>query len=219
MAAVETMHLSDVEIDAYWKGQLAAADEERIEIHYLECAECRARVAAVETLVGALRLEAAPTGRSRPSRRLWLAAAAVFAVVTIATAWQWGRLADDPGSRIAVPEAVAPADGNAAATFRVAVEPPTRSASATPVALPSGAAIVLFDLDAREAGAPGTMFDVALSGPDARSIIRVAARSSADGRVEVPVRRSLLKPGRHQFEVTHQGVTVTLPLLIDDSQP
>lgn len=218
MAPVEpALHLSDAEIDAYWTGRLAGGDEERVELHYLECAQCRERAGAVETLVEALRLDPVPAAPPVRSLRAWQLAAAVFAVVAVGATWQLARLARDAGVTAAPPAALRRTDGGALATLRVAVEPPTRSASATELTVPPGVSIVVFDLDAREASAPHTVLDVSLTGPGGRVIMRVEARSSAEGRIDLPVHRSLLEPGRFQFDVTHKGATMALPVLIHQS--
>lgn len=218
MAHVEpSLHLSDTEIDAYWTGRLAGADEERVELHYLDCAECRERAAAVEALVDVLRIEPGPAVQPARSLRGWQLAAAVLAVAALGATWQWARLARDAGVTRAPQAAMVAAD--AGATLRVAVEPPTRSASAAGVIVPPGVSIVVFDLDAREAVAPGTVLDVSLTGPGGRVLMRVEARSSTEGRIELPVHRSLLEPGQFQFDLTHQSATVTLPVLIQQQNP
>ena len=209
-----SLHLSDPEIDAYWKGRLAAADEERVELHYLECAECRERAGAVEALIDTLRLDQVPAAPPARPLRAWQLAAVVFAVAAVGAAWQWARLARDARLTEAPPAALVQTDGSALAVLSVAVEPPTRSASAAELTMPPGVSIVVFDLDTREAGAPHAMLDVSLTGPDGRSIMRVQARSSAEGRIAVPVHRSLLEPGQFQFDVTGGGAAMTLPLLI-----
>ena len=209
-------HLSDVDIDAYWTGRLGAADEERVERHYLDCAACRERVGAVEALVDALRLDPAPALPPAASVRAWQLTAAVLATVATLATWQWARLARDGGVNQS-PPAVVRTDGSTFSTLRVAIEPPTRSASATEVTLPSDVSIVIFDVDAREAGAPLTLFDVLLTDSGGRLVMRVQARSSAEGRIDLPVHRSLLEPGAYQFDLTHEGATVALPLLIHQS--
>lgn len=105
--------------------------------------------------------------------------------------------------------------------MRVAVEAPTRSATATELTVAADASIVVFDLDVREVAAPGAVLDVSVTGPGGRVIMRVDARSSAEGRIELPLHRSLLEPGRFQFDVMHRGVTVALQVLIQqpDRQP
>ena len=209
-------HLSDVDIDAYWAGRLAGADQERVEKHYLECDQCRERAAAVEALIDALRLDPVPASQPAGSLRGWQLAAAVFAIVAIGATWQWARLARDRGITRA-PAVLVRADGIALSTLRVVVEPPTRGASSTELTVPPGVSIVVFDLDAREAGAPGTMFDVSLIGRGGRIVMRVEARSSAEGKIDLPVHRSLLESGPFQFNIAHEGATVALPLLIHPS--
>ena len=122
---------------------------------------------------------------------------------------------DDGVARL--PANVAGTDGNTPSTLRVALEPPTRGAAVTEVTVPSGVSIVVFDLDAREAGAPRTVFDVSLTGSGGRLVMRVAAPSSVEGKIELPLHRSLLDPGPYQFDITHQGLTVSLPVLIQQS--
>jgi hypothetical protein len=208
-----SLHLSDAEIDAYWAGRLSGTDERRVELHYLECAPCRDRAAAVDALVEALRLGPAPVAPPARGLGAWQLAAAVFAVVAVGATWQWARLARDAGPAPAVTEP----EGTALAALRVALQPPTRSAAATEVALSPAVGVVVFDLDTREAAAPGALLDVALIGPAGGVQLRTSGPSSAAGRFELAVHRSLLPPGRFRFDVTCEGATIALPVVIHHS--
>jgi hypothetical protein len=206
-----SLHLSDAQIDDYWTGRLADADAERVELHYLECAQCRERAGAIEQLVDALRRERVPAARPLLSARAWQRLAATLAIVVVGAAWQWARedrVSDAPSASVLVDRR------GARSTLTVAIEPPTRGSAAAEVRVPDGVAIVVFDLDAREAGAAGTTFDVTLTGAGGRSIMRVQARSSDTGRVELPVHRSLLNSGPFQFEIARDGTTIAIPISI-----
>lgn len=220
MAHVElSPHLSDAEIDDYWTGRLSDADAQRVELHYLECVDCRQRAAAVETLVEALRRDAPVAGGSARSLRAWQTAAAVFAIVALGSTWQWARVVRDTRRPAGPPPVLQQTNGGAVATLRVAVEPPTRSASAMELIVPPGVSIVVFELDAREVSPPRAVLDVSLTGPRG-TVMRVQARSSDESRIEVPAHRGLLEPGQYQFDVTHQGNTVALPVRIQQpNQP
>ena len=210
-------HLSEVDIDAYWAGRLTDAEAQRVELHYLECVDCRQRAAAVETLVDALRLDAAAVAPSARSLRGWQMAAAVFAIVALGSTWQWARVVRDARAPARPQPVLSQTNGGAVATLTVAVEPPTRSASATELTVPPGVSIVVFDLDAREVSPPRAMLDVSLTGPRGTVIMRVEVRASDESKIALPVHRSLLEPGQYQFDVTHRGVTVALPVRIQQS--
>ncbi|MBY0495878.1 MAG: hypothetical protein K2Y23_16840 [Cyanobacteria bacterium] len=216
--AQRPVHLSDSEIDAYSTGRLPAADEERLEVHFLECDECRERVAAVEVLVDALRLEPPAASQSRVPVGLWKTAAAIFAIVAAGATWQWIRLARESGV-VTPPSAWSVQTDAGVSTMRVGIEPPTRSGAAIPLTVPTNVAIVMFDLDAREAGAPGESFDVSLTGPGGRRLLRLEARSSPAGRIEIPVHRSLLGSGQFVFELGRERTVVALPVLINEPIP
>ncbi|MEW6319824.1 MAG: zf-HC2 domain-containing protein [Acidobacteriota bacterium] len=197
-------HLSDAEIDAYWTGRLATADEEKVELHLLECADCRERAAAVEALVEGLRAEPRATTRSRV--RIWQVAAASFAIAAAGATVQLLRV-----QRAAAPVVeTLPAQGLTV----VALAPPTRSADAPEVAVAADVSIVVFELDAAEAGAALGPCDVTLSGPDGRPLARLTGVAPTGGVVRVPIDRAQLSPGRFVFEVAGPSGTVTLPFLL-----
>ena len=205
-------HLSDADIDAYWMGKLSEADEERVEQHYLDCSECQSRVAAVEALIEGLHAPAS----SAPFRAGWLGvwqfAAAAFAIAAVGATWQWARLAREP--RVApVPTAVSVLN-----TAVVPLAPPTRASQRAEVTLAPGVSIVIFAIDAAEAGAPGSRFDVTLSSATGGAVVRLTRiASSPSGVIHVPVERSLLTSGEFAFEVTGTSNTTVLPVLIREA--
>jgi hypothetical protein len=205
------MHLSDAEIDAYWKGTLTADEEERLEQHYLDCNDCAARVRVVEDLTG-LRPQPGETpsgvivyGRQRVG---WALGAAAVLVIGVLAGWQAG------GARRAAVETAPPAAIPAGSTTLARLVPPTRDSSPQTVTVPVSG-VVVFELDAREAGAGGTRFDVTLADAAGRTMLQVSGvLSTADALVRVPVDAALLAPAQYIFEL-HVGPTVVgFPFLL-----
>lgn len=207
-------HLTDDEIDAYWKETLSEPERVRVEQHYLECHECQQRAELVEILVAGLKAEPPAAAPANRRSRGWPAVAAAAAVLAV---WLWrvGDAPDNPGQpRLSVTEPAVPIS-----PLIVALAPPTRDGDITTVALGAPTPALVFELDVREAGAPGTSFDVSLVEPsgERRLQLRTAA-SSALGQVRVSVEPDLLKPGRFAFEVTSRATTITLPFLVVGSR-
>lgn len=216
----DTVHLADEDIDAYWKGELSPGDEQRVEQHYLDCADCQTRVHAVETLIDALRRTPDPIARAATRVRAWQMAAALFATVAAGATWQSLRLASDARAPVASrdrppPAAAARVEAGPLATLIVALSPPTRSQPAADLTLSPDVSLVVFKLDVREAGAPGTRFDVSLVDPNGRVLLRLSESvSTPDGTVRVPVDRSLVGAGQFLFEVSAGSAPVAIPFII-----
>lgn len=210
-------HLTDDEIDGYWKETLSEPERVRVEQHYLECHECQQRAELVEILVAGLK--AGPSAAAPANRRSrgWPAVAA-FAAAAVLAVLLWppaGRAPDNPGQpRQSVTEPAA-----TISPLVVTLAPPTRDGDVPTVALGPPTRAMVFELDVREAGAPGTLFDVSLVEPSGERRLQLrAAASSALGQVRVSVEPDLLKPGRFAFEVTSRATTITLPFLVVGSR-
>jgi hypothetical protein len=198
-------HLTDAEIDAYWKEQMSAGDEQRVEQHLLDCADCQQRVELIEVVVDQL-----AAGGFRESRRLtyWRVAAIFFAGVSLLALVQWIRSpAGSRGERVAIEAVDAP-------LLAVHLAPPTRDAGMPEVAV-SQAAVVMFVLDAREGGAPGTRFDVRLARADGQPLMQWSALTSgADGAVRVPVGAAQLAGGGYMFDLQAGAASVNVPFVV-----
>lgn len=213
------VHLTDEEVDAYWRGTLSTTAEARVEQHYLACADCRERVRLVETLIDALRAEPVPITRTPANARVWQAVAAVMAAAVVATSWGWASSVREARQRSVSGETLpfaAPRRGDTALSTLVGpLSPPTRDGTAATVTLAADTPVVVFEIDAREAGPPGSRFDVSLAGPTGDVVLRLHDVLSTDaGTVLVPVARSVLGPGQFLFEVAAGSSTVALPLVI-----
>lgn len=213
------VHLTDEDVDAYWKGTLSATEETRVEQHYLDCADCETRVRLVETLIDALRAEPPPMSRVFGDARVWQAVAAVMTAVAVVTSWEWAssmREARQPGGSGQTPSfTTARREEAALSTLVGPLAPPTRDANAATVTLGTNARVVVFEIDAREAGPPGSRFNVSVAGPGGDVVLRLRQVVSTDtGLVLVPVERSVLGPGQLLFEVTAGSATVAVPVLI-----
>ena len=199
------MHLTDEEIDAYWKEQLSSGDEQRVEQHLLECSDCQLRVEAIEALVD----ELGASDGFRPSRSLtyWRIAALLFAAFSLFAGWQLAR--DRPGTIAGITSV--PLD---AGLVSVQLAPPTRDAGIVEVG-PLTAGIVVFVLDAREGGAAGTRFDVHLNASSGDRLLQLSGvESASDGTIRVPVDGSLLAAGSYTFELRAGPIVVDYPFLI-----
>lgn len=211
-------HVTDDEIDRYWKATLPAQDEARVEQHYLDCADCQTRVALVAELVHALQAEPASIPMGSADLRRWQAAAAVMAAIAMLTTWQWatGLLETrQPGRSGDAPASATGAHADEALSTIVALVPPTRDGNAATVTLASTGPVVIFEIDASEAGPPGGRLGVTLT--DARGDVVLQLRgvvSTQTGIVRVPVERFVLSPGSFVFELTGGSTTVAVPLLI-----
>ena len=136
----------------------------------------------------------------------------MFAIAAAGATWQWTRLLRE--SRVAA----APTTVSALNTAMVALAPPTRSPERAEVTLAPSVSIVIFALDAAEAGAPGSRFDVSLTAPPGRPIVRLTGiASSASGVLRVPVERSLLTGGEFVFEMAGGSGVTALPFLIREA--
>jgi hypothetical protein len=202
---IPVSHLTDIEIDAYWKEQLSSGDEQRVEQHLLECAECQLRVEAIEALLDGLRA----SDGFRESRRLtyWRIAAVFFAAVSVFLGWQWAMNARQPqAQRVEMRPVDAP-------IMSALLAPPTRSERIPEVTAPS-TAIVLFLIDVREVGSGSTRVDARLVS-NGNTIVRFSdLQPGPAGTVRVPVDGSLLAPGSYTFDVDAGGTVVGFPFLI-----
>lgn len=212
----KALHLTDAEIEAYWKGNLGGADEDRVEEHYVACADCRTRVAALETLLEALCAESLTAARAIMRLRAWQLAAAVFAGLAVGAAWLWGPLDRDhaPAGSPFVAATVRP-DGGPLGLAMVPLAPPTRGQTGGDVAVPADATLLVFELDVREANASGGRFDVSLTNDAGRVVLRLGEVAPTDtGILRVPVDASLVSGGRYLFTATAGAATVAIPFLI-----
>lgn len=213
-------HLTDAEIEAYWKGELSGADEERLEEHYVGCAECGARVAALETLIESLRVESLTAARVVMRVRAWQYAAALFAALAVGAAWQWARAARGPENALTANHqppttATARVQSDGLAALIVPLAPPTRGQSGGAVSVSSDVNLVLFELDVREADISTPRFDVTLADAAGRVVLRLMGLVPTDtGILRVPVDASLLTAGDYIFTATTGLATVAVPILI-----
>jgi anti-sigma factor RsiW len=209
-------HVADEDIDAYWSGRLDAAGEERLELHVLECEDCRRRAQAVEELRHGLRLVAMAPARARV-HPAWRVAAAVLAAFSILAASQWwsarSELADARTATGREAAVVVPGRAAAVPLLTVRLAPPTRDAQATIVRPADG--VTLFEVDAREAGPPGTRYDVALLGPAGTRVVEVrGVVSSEAGVIQLPVAAAGLQEGPYVIELHGGPDVVGFPLVI-----
>jgi hypothetical protein len=192
-------HLSDKEIRAYWRERLSEEDERRVEEHYLECLECQARVRDAERQSQA----------ASPRAWAWAAAAAVVVGIGLYSVWPWF---EEKANRRPAPIQGGSQPPTTGMMAVVHLAPPTRNDSAT-IVTPAGR--MVFALDAREAGAGGTRFDVTLSGPDgAIALTTPSAESSANGEVRVAVETAQLRDGPYAFELRAGSLAVGYSFLI-----
>lgn len=209
------LHLSDAEIDDYWKGTLTADEEDRVEQHYLDCNECAERVRVVEDLLGLRDRPAASSGAITLSRRRAIGvglsvAAGVAAVllVGVLAGYQWAQTTGELG------EKAGPSALPSGVTAVAHLAPPTRDASVREVMLPASG-IILFELDAREAAGAGTRFDLSLKNGAGEIVIQLfRIESTPDGIVRVPVDRTMVRADRYVFELTAGPAAVGYPFLI-----
>jgi hypothetical protein len=207
------LHLSDADIDAYWKGALSDSDEERVEQHYLDCNECAARVRVVEDLLDLRGQPAAPISDAfvisrRQALVFGLGAAAVL-VIGVAGGYQWAETLRTLGQTSGPP-----ASTSTGATTVTHLAPPTRDSNLQEMAVPASG-VVVFELDTREAGVAGTRFDLTLTDASGRAVARLSGvQSNAAGLVRLPVESSILAPGRYVFDLSAGHVVVGYPFLI-----
>lgn len=207
-------HLAGDEIDAYCRGQLTADVEEQVELHFLECADCQVRVRDIETLVALVRADPPP---AVARRRLvwWRLPAAALVLCTLGVGWLTTR----EGSREGVPlphppVSSMPPASEVRAELGVRLSPPTRGSAAHVVTLGPEVARVRFQLDVREAGRPGSRFDIVLATSNAVLQHTRGVFSDRGGIVEVAVERSLLSPGPLLFDVRSPSLSVSLPFVV-----
>lgn len=213
-------HLTDAEIEAYWKGGLRGADEDRVEEHYVECADCRARVAALETLIESLREVSLTTAPTIRRLRAWQLAAAMFAAMAIGVAWLWTPLGRTGGAGLPIDvpatAATTTVDSRSLAVMTALLAPPARGASGEAVVmLAADTSLVVFELDVREGNAPGSRFDVSLAASAGRVVLRLSEVAPLEsGVLRVPVDASFLTGGQYRFTATAGPAAVTIPFLI-----
>lgn len=210
-ANVVRPHLTVDEIDAYWREALPESQRATIEQHYLDCRECRQRMELVELLVAGIKAGDAGEDRAKGGARLWPAAALIAATV-VSAIWIWPRL-PAVGSESTAPPPVTTRPPDVAQRV-IALSPATRDATVATIADDPGAPIVIFELDVREAGVPGTRFDIALIGPAGSRLNLRDVASSSSGVVRVSVEASLLEPGRFSFQATGGEMTIALPFQV-----
>lgn len=200
-----TLHLPPDEVDAYWTGRLSADRVRPFEEHFLGCAACRAEVARVEELRAALQ-DTAPASTQARSHRSWLAVAALLAAVV------GGLLIENWRLRQRVPQRD---EGASAREWqKVELEPALRGSRIRELRLAPGVRHVLLKVDAREAGAPGTRFDVSVLDAGKNAVLRVAGiASEPDGSVAIAVPAALLS-GDHVVELRGGGELTEIPFRV-----
>lgn len=205
-------HLTDDEIDAYWRERLPESDIARVEEHYLECATCQARVRSVEDLIGELNARSAAVAHPTPAWR-WPAIAASLAAIAVVSSWLWMRNASiDPGASAGAPASTVPS----AEATPIRLAPPTRSEGRNTIALGSLPPTVVFEIDAREAGAPGSQFGVVLHDGRGATLLTVhQVVSNNAGLILVSVETAQLRTGALVFEISG-SLTITVPLTVDN---
>lgn len=172
-------HLSPDEVDAYWTGGLPVERVRAFEEHLLCCAECRGQAEGVEELRAALRRPQPRRGRrlGRAATPL-LAAAAVLAIVIV----------DDVRLRSLARHEQAPSGWQ-----QLDLEPPQRGPQRQELRLAPSVRFVELRVDMREAGIPGTPFDVWLLDSREEAVLLLRRlRSGADGSVSIAVPASQL---------------------------
>jgi hypothetical protein len=199
----DALHLLDEEIDDYCRGRLDGRAQARVEEHYLACEACHERVRFVEDLVAAVQADR-PAAVWKP-RSAWRVAAAVLLLAGAAAAWRWARPSGAPPDRkIAAPAAA------------IRLVPPTRDGGQGLPRIPAGRDVRL-SIDVREAGAPGTRFDVTISTARGEMLFeRHDLPSSPSGELEVAIGGGSLSPGEYLLEASTAGVTIGLPLEVSE---
>lgn len=200
----EGPHLSEDEIDLYVARRLPAERQAALEAHYLDCEDCRERVADLDALARGL-----AEARARPARAAlpWLAAAALAAACL-------GLLLERSRPHAAAPASAAEVRSPAAPPrlARAALRPVERGAALQSIAIPAGTEIVALAADVAELAPPGTRVDVALLLPDGRPAARFEGLAvSAAGEVLVALPAALVPEGRHLLEARSGGDALRLP--------
>lgn len=193
-------HLHSDDIDAYWTGRLPAERVRAFEEHLLACVNCRSQVEGVEELRAAL------CRPQRPGQRRWSwpAAAALLAVSTL------GLFLDDVRWRELAGRAEARREWQ-----QLELEPARRGPQLRALQLAPSVRQVLLKVDMREAGIPGTPFDVwLLDSRDAVVLNLPRLRSAADGSVSVPVPAAQLS-GEHLLRLRTDDVVVETRFRVD----
>jgi hypothetical protein len=209
-------HLSDADIDSYWRDALPEADVARVEQHYLDCAACRIRVERVEDLVRTL--GGAPRDVPQSRYLYWPGAAAALAASVLAgwMAHGWTRdrvTGASPDARSSTIARVNRAAEGPVVTVTLA--PPTRGSEMAMARAPESG-VVVFVLDAREAAAPGSRASVTLAAADRRTLLTLTdVATAADGAVRVPLDAPVVPPGRYVFEVTGPSGHASIPFVVE----
>jgi hypothetical protein len=208
-------HLSETMIRLYWRDQLSEHEERLVEEHYLECPSCQSRVYSAEAAATAPDAPATAV-RNRWRVSQWVAAA-IVALSIGGAAWYSRGLNRSPGQS----ENDATSAPASAGWHIARLAPPLRIGAAPDVHVGNGE-IVVFVLDAREAGPGRERFDVELLGVDQRRLLTLSRVASTDlGELHVPVDEALLVEGMHSFEVAGHGTHVGFPFMVrrDQSPP
>jgi hypothetical protein len=194
--------LTDEDVDAYVAGRLPEERERGLELHYLECAPCLARVTAIQDLAHGLRAARRP----RAGVPVGIAAvAAALALLGFALLLQGGPSGRTPRQAASASPAAPPP-----ALPRFSLRAPERGASLQELRLPAAPALLLL-LEARELGPAGSVFDVELLDAKGRSLLVVRALpSDGEGRVLLPVATALLRPGSYVVQVSARD-TLKIP--------
>lgn len=211
-------HLADDEVDLYVAGRLPEERERALEVHYLDCADCLARVTALQDLADGLR----PSEREarRPASAWFPGLAAALAVVALGLLWQLRAPQQTspratPSPPASEPSSAARPAAGPAAMPQFSLRIPERGGTLQRIELPRAAPVVALSLEAREAGPPGTSFEVALVDSAGRSVVAIRGLpSDGEGRVLLPVATPALRAGAYTAELASARDTLKIPFEI-----
>src|SRR5262245_45544828 len=180
-------HITDDELDLYVAGTLADDAQRVIELHYLECAACLARVTTLQDVAHALR----PGKRPAP-RLVSVLAGLAAAVVAMAFGFALrGRVDPTTASSPAVPAAstlVQDTNRPTTAPLRFALQAPERGAGLRRLRIPGDVELVLLSADTREIASPGTRVGASLVDANGREVAALRDLAvDAQNRALVPV--------------------------------
>lgn len=217
MRAME--HITDDEIDLYVAGKLSEDAERGVELHYLECAACLARVTTLQDVAQALR------PAKRPARRLMsvlVGLAAGVAAFGFGFALR-GRVDPASPSLPAVSPGIQPAQATsrpATGSLRFLLQAPERGAGLRRLRIPEDVELVLFSVDSREIASLGTTVTASLVNVNGREVLVLRDLPlDAESRVLLPIPAAALRPGAYVVLLAApSGDTLKIPLDIETSR-
>lgn len=212
-------HVSDQDIDLYFRRQLPEDRARAFEEHYLECAGCLARVEQVEALIEGLGdpVRAVQVG---PAGRAWWFAPAAASAAGLVLGWLLHDISSPANpAPTALPGSLAstaPAAGRASAVAEFTLQPAIQNAAGETLRPPAGTSVVLLHVDAGEAGAPGSTFEVRLIDKGGQALLTLRAlRSNREGKVSLAIPAALLGPGQYSIQVRRDAVTLDIPFHVE----